>query len=117
MLTVPVTSQKVEASRLPQTFFITNTVTLSLGTPTVEPHSEPLKPKATGGTQVGHRQASIADILRGSVPPVALGFKGSEWGSKLVQAVSNNGENIACVRESLGMRPRNLRPCGRQPTP
>ena len=48
--------------------------------------------------------------------PVALGFKGSEWGSKL-GPVANNGENIASGRESLGMRPRNLRPCGRQPTP
>ena len=42
--------------------------------------------------------------------PVALGFKGSEWGSKL-GPVANNGENIASGRESLGMRPRNLRPC------
>ena len=53
--------------------------------------------------------------------PVALGFKGSEWGSKLGH-VANNGENIASGRESLGMRPRILRmrpriPCGRQPTP
>ena len=45
--------------------------------------------------------------------PVALGFKGSEWGSKL-DSVANNGENIASGRESLGMRPRNLRPCRRQ---
>ena len=28
--------------------------------------------------------------------------------------VANNGENIAGERQSLGMRPRNLRPCGRQ---
>ena len=47
--------------------------------------------------------------------PVALGFKGSEWGSKLGR-VANNSENIACGRQSLGMRPRNLRPCGRQRT-
>ena len=45
--------------------------------------------------------------------PVALGFKGSERGSKL-GPVANNGENIASGRQSLGMRPRNLRPCGRQ---
>ena len=44
--------------------------------------------------------------------PVALGFKGSEWGSKL-GPVASNSENIACGRQSLGMRPRNLRPCGR----
>ena len=47
---------------------------------------------------------------------VALGFKGSEWGSKL-GPVANNGENIVSGRESLGMRPRNLRLNGRQPTP
>ena len=44
---------------------------------------------------------------------VAFGFKGpeteSKWGS-----VVNNGENIASEGQSLGMRPRNLRPCGRQ---
>ena len=45
--------------------------------------------------------------------PVALGFKGSEWGSKL-GPVANNGENIATGRQILGMRPRNLRPYGRQ---
>ena len=45
--------------------------------------------------------------------PVALGFKGSEWGSKL-GPVASDDENIASGRESLGMRPRNLRPCGRQ---
>ena len=45
--------------------------------------------------------------------PVALGFKGSERGSKL-GPVANNSENIAIGRQSLGMRPRNLRPCGRQ---
>ena len=44
---------------------------------------------------------------------VALGFKGSEWGSKL-GPVANNSENIASGRQSLGMRPRNLRSCGRQ---
>ena len=33
--------------------------------------------------------------------PVALGFKGSEWGSKL-GPVANNGENIVSGRESLG---------------
>ena len=42
--------------------------------------------------------------------PVALGFKGSEWGSKL-DPVANNSENIASGRQSLGMRPRKLRPC------
>ena len=47
--------------------------------------------------------------------PVALGFKGSERGSKL-GPIANNGENIASGRHSLGMRPRNLRPCGRQRT-
>ena len=45
--------------------------------------------------------------------PVALGFKESESGSKL-GPVANNGENIASGRESLGMLPRYLRPCGRQ---
>ena len=45
--------------------------------------------------------------------PVALGFKGSELGSNLGPA-ANNSENIASRRQSLGMRPRKLRPCGRQ---
>ena len=45
--------------------------------------------------------------------PVALGLKGSELGSKL-GPVANNSENIASGRQSLGMPPRNLRPCGRQ---
>ena len=31
-----------------------------------------------------------------------------------LEPVANNGENIASGRQSLGMRPRNLRPCGRQ---
>ena len=44
---------------------------------------------------------------------VALDFKGSERGSNL-GPVANNGENIACGRQRFGMRPRNLRPCGRQ---
>ena len=44
---------------------------------------------------------------------VAIGFKGSERESKL-GPVANNGENIASGRQSLGMRPRNLRPCERQ---
>ena len=44
---------------------------------------------------------------------VAIDFKGSERGSKLGPVV-NNGENIASGRQSLGMRPRNVRPCGRQ---
>ena len=48
--------------------------------------------------------------------PVTLGFKGYEWGSKL-GPVANNDENIASGRESLGMQPRNLGPCGRQRTP
>ena len=39
--------------------------------------------------------------------PVALGFKGSERGSKL-GPVSNNGENIAHGRHSLGMWSRNF---------
>ena len=43
--------------------------------------------------------------------PVALGFKGSKRGSKL-GPVANIDENIASGRQSLGMRPRNLRPCG-----
>ena len=47
--------------------------------------------------------------------PVALGFKGSELGSKW-GSVANNSENIASGRQSLGMRPRNLRPCVRQRT-
>ena len=41
---------------------------------------------------------------------VALGFKGSEWGSTL-DPVASNSENIASGKQSLGMRPRNLRPC------
>ena len=45
--------------------------------------------------------------------PVALGFKGSERGSKL-GPVANNGENVASGRQRLGMRPLNLRPCGRE---
>ena len=36
---------------------------------------------------------------------VALGFKGSERGSKL-RPVANNGENIARGRQSLGMLSR-----------
>ena len=43
--------------------------------------------------------------------PVALGFKGSERGSKL-GPVANNGENIARGRQNLGMRSRNFRHCG-----
>ena len=42
-----------------------------------------------------------------------MGFEGSESSSKL-RPVANNGENIARGRQSLGMRPRNLRPCGMQ---
>ena len=45
--------------------------------------------------------------------PVALGFTGSERESKLGH-VAKNGENIAGGRQSLGMRPRNLRSYGRQ---
>ena len=45
--------------------------------------------------------------------PVACGFKGSEMGSNL-GPVANDGENLASGRQSLEMRPRNLRPCGRQ---
>ena len=45
--------------------------------------------------------------------PVAVAFKGPERGSKWGPVV-NNGENIASGRQSLGMRPRHLRPCGRQ---
>ena len=45
--------------------------------------------------------------------PVTLGFKGSERGSNL-SPVANNGENIASGRQSLVMRSRNLRPCGRE---
>ena len=44
---------------------------------------------------------------------VALGFKGPERGSKWCLVV-NNGENIASGRQSLGMRPLHLQPCGRQ---
>ena len=44
---------------------------------------------------------------------VALDLKGSERGSKL-GPVANNGEIIASWRQSLGMWPRNFRPCGRQ---
>ena len=50
------------------------------------------------------------------VPPLLLVLRGqkrvSKWGS-----VVNNGENIASEGQSLGMRPWNLRPCGRQWTP
>ena len=56
-----------------------------------------------------------ACLLPTRCTPVALGFKGSEWGSKLCR-VANNSENIACGRQILGMRPRNLRPYGRQRT-
>ena len=45
--------------------------------------------------------------------PVAFGFKGPERGSKWGPVV-NNGENIASGSQSLGKRPRNLRPCGMQ---
>ena len=44
---------------------------------------------------------------------VAFGVEGSERGSKL-GPVANDGENIASRRQSLGMRSRNLLPCGRQ---
>ena len=44
-----------------------------------------------------------------SCTPVALSYKGSEGDSSL-GPVANNVENKA----SLGMRPRNLRPCGMQ---
>ena len=44
---------------------------------------------------------------------VALGFKGSERMS-ILGSVANNGENIGSGMQSLGMRRRNLRPCGRQ---
>ena len=40
-------------------------------------------------------------------------FMGSGSGSKL-GPVANNDENIASGRQSLGMRPWNLRPYGRQ---
>ena len=50
-----------------------------------------------------------------SCTPGALGFMESEWASKL-GPVANNGETIASWRQSLGMQPRNLRPCGRQRT-
>ena len=45
--------------------------------------------------------------------PVAFGVEGPERGLKWGLVVSN-GENIAIGRQSLGMRPRHLRPCGRQ---
>ena len=45
--------------------------------------------------------------------PVALGFKGSEWGSQF-GTVADNNENIASGRQSLGMWTRNLRPYKRQ---
>ena len=45
--------------------------------------------------------------------PRCLGFKGLERGSK-VGPVANKGENIVSGRKGLGMRHRNLRPCGRQ---
>ena len=54
-----------------------------------------------------------ACLLPSRCTPVAFGFKGLEWGSTL-GPVANNSENIASGRQSLGMRPRNLRPCGRQ---
>ena len=44
---------------------------------------------------------------------VAFGFKGPERGSKWGPVV-NNGENIASMWQRLGMRPWQLRPCGRQ---
>ena len=51
-----------------------------------------------------------------SCTPVALSYKGSEGGSKL-DSVAKYGKNIASERQSLGMLPRNFRPCGRQRTP
>ena len=42
---------------------------------------------------------------------VTLGFKGSERGSKL-GPVANNCENIATLRQCLGMQSWNFRPCG-----
>ena len=45
--------------------------------------------------------------------PDTLSYKGSVGGSKL-GLVANNGKNIASGRQSLGMLPRNFRPCGRQ---
>ena len=45
--------------------------------------------------------------------PVALSYKGSE-GSSNLGPVANNVENIDSGSQSLGMRPRNLRPCGMQ---
>ena len=48
--------------------------------------------------------------------PVALSYKGSEGGSNL-GPVANNDKNIASGWQSLGMLPRNSRPCGRQRTP
>ena len=48
--------------------------------------------------------------------PVALSYKGSEADSNL-GPVANNRKNIASGRQSLGMMPRNFRPCGRQRTP
>ena len=48
--------------------------------------------------------------------PVALSYNGSEGGSEFGPVV-NNGKNIANGRQSMGMRPRNFRPCGRQWTP
>ena len=48
-----------------------------------------------------------------SCTPVSLSYKGSEGGSNL-GPVANNVENIANGSQSLGKRPRNLRPCGMQ---
>ena len=48
-----------------------------------------------------------------SCTPVALSYKGSEGGSNL-GPVANNVENIASGSQSLGIGPRNLRPCEMQ---
>ena len=47
------------------------------------------------------------------VPLLFWILRGQKGLSKL-GTIANNGENIASGRQSFGMGPRNLRPCGRQ---
>ena len=45
-----------------------------------------------------------------------LGVLRGQKGAQIGAQQPNNDDNIACVRQSLGMLPRNFRPCGRQRT-
>ena len=64
----------------------------------------------------------IFDLMGGTRPSQHVGLRGMD-GAYYVYPLasrykeSNNGDNIACVIQSLGMLLRNFRPCGRQRTP